>query len=84
MSFPIGTRKALTLPASAISEKEGLSRVYVVNESGVIQTRLVKVGKVQKDRIEILSGLGPGEWVVTHAQEGVEGAQVRTPPGGSP
>lgn len=84
MSFPIGARKALTLPASAVSEKEGLSRAYVVNESGVIQSRLVKVGKVQDEKVEILSGLAPGEWVLAQAREGMEGAQLRTPPGGPP
>jgi len=84
MSFPIGTRKALTLPASAVLEKDGLSSVYVVHESGVIQSRMVKVGKAQEERVEILSGLRPGERVLAHAQEGQEGAQLQTPPGASP
>ena len=74
---PIGSNKVLTLPLPAIQQQADLARVYVVNDAGIIQARLVKLGKIRRDRVEILSGLGAGETVVARAREGLEGAQAQ-------
>jgi RND family efflux transporter MFP subunit len=80
--FPIGSRKTVMLPLSAVLERGSLSYVYVVNEARMIESRLVKLGKAHRDRIESLSGLESGEQIVEHAQEGIEGALVQTLKGG--
>lgn len=59
---------ALAIPFQALFLKEGQPSVYVV-EAGKIVLKSVKTGIKQKDTIEILSGLKPGQWVVLKAQE---------------
>jgi RND family efflux transporter MFP subunit len=78
MIFPIGSSKVLTLPLTAIRQQADLARIYVVNDAGVIQARLVKMGKIRQERAEILSGLDAGETVVARAQDGLEGARIQT------
>jgi RND family efflux transporter MFP subunit len=65
--FTQGTRQAIVIPQSAILDRGQLRGVYVVDASGVIHFRLVTLGAQaagEEGRIA-LSGLGPGERVVT-------------------
>jgi RND family efflux transporter MFP subunit len=77
MSFPVGSRKALTVPLSAVLQRADLALVYVVNDAGIIQSRFVRLGRIDQDRAEVLSGLDPGETLVAKAREGLDGAQLR-------
>ncbi len=54
----------LLVPKDAIITEDGESAVFVVSDS-VAHRRAVRTGYVNADRIEILSGLEPGEVVVT-------------------
>lgn len=63
-SFGEGKREALMVPKSAVVERGQLQSVYVV-EAQVARLRLVTVGSVADDRIEVLSGLEDGEIVVS-------------------
>lgn len=58
-----GTTDIVSVPATAVSRFGQMERVFVVQENRVA-LRLVKTGRVVSDRIEILSGLAPGEPVV--------------------
>jgi len=64
--FPIGKTSLLLVPKTALAECGQLSSLYIVNEESVVERRLVKVGKDYDDKVEILSGLDPGELVVVH------------------
>lgn len=84
MRFVIGQRSALMIPRSAVRIEGELSRVYVVDESGVVQSRLIRSGRVQGDQVEVLSGIVPGERILTRASDGREGSMVRAAEDGRP
>lgn len=62
--LPVGAKDSLMLPRTAVVEKGQLTGVYVVGDKGVMTYRLVRLGKVYGDKVEILSGLSAGERVV--------------------
>lgn len=67
--FIVGQQKALVIPRKVVVERGQLEGVFVLDPEGIARLRLVKTGRAYGDRIEILSGLSPGERVVI---EGVE------------
>jgi RND family efflux transporter MFP subunit len=76
--FPSGQKQALTIPRRAIVERGQLIGVFVVDDAGIARMRLVKTGKSFDDRVEILSGLGEGERIVTGgAQSLTDGSRVQ-------
>jgi membrane fusion protein (multidrug efflux system) len=52
------------IPVASVISSSGVSRVFIV-KGGSVQSRVVKTGRVLGDRLEIVSGLSEGEWVVT-------------------
>ncbi len=64
VSIPIGKREALLVPGNAVVERGQLIGVYTVDSSSVITYRLVKIGRTYGEKVEVLSGLNPGEKVV--------------------
>lgn len=67
--FAVGTRQAVLLPLSAIVQKGQLTGVYIVQDSRVVSYRLVRVGKEHDGRLEILSGVKPGDRVIVEGAE---------------
>jgi hypothetical protein len=64
LRLPTGTRQAPVVPAAAIRQTGGLATVRVVRADGGGETRYVRTGAAVPDgRVEILSGLEPGERV---------------------
>ena len=61
--FAVGARPALAVPAAAVIERGQLQSVMVA-DNGVARTRLVTTGQRQRERVEVLSGLVPGENVI--------------------
>lgn len=58
-------RQALTVPAGALIDLAGVSVVYVQLGGETFEERVVSTGVLDGDVIEILSGLSPGDHVVT-------------------
>jgi len=78
--FSAGERAVLLVPASALVERGQLTGVYVVDDRSVARLRLVTAGQRHGDRVEILSGLNPGERVVVEGAERVtDGSRVEAP-----
>ena len=71
VSIPIGKKQVLLVPKKAVVVKGQLIGVYTVDKNSVIAYRLVRDGKSYGDRVEILSGLNPGDAVIV---DGVEKA----------
>ncbi len=67
-SLEMGTRRALTIPARAMSAESGRQFVLTVNPDNRVQRRTITTGIRSGDRVEVLSGLEVGEMIV------VEGA----------
>lgn len=58
----------ISIPIEALIRSENSDRVIVDLGDGRFEPRLVKTGIESADRVEIISGLKPGEKVVTSAQ----------------
>jgi len=57
--------RSLTVPLQAIVRRAEMTGLYVLDADGRPALRQVRLGRVSGDRIEILSGLMPGERVAT-------------------
>ena len=63
--FPTGKRSVLAVPEAAVLDRAGIVGVFVVNAQGAAQYRMVRLGKQEGGLVEVLSGLNPGDKVVT-------------------
>jgi membrane fusion protein (multidrug efflux system) len=63
----------VVIPRKAISELQGLFRVYVVDESGTVSVKEIGLGPKTGDDVVVESGLNAGETVI------VEGIQKVRP-----
>ncbi len=76
--IPRGTRYALVAPASAVWEEQGLHMVWVV-DNDVVRLRMVTVGQPHGERIEVTTGLKPGDVIVASGKGRLsEGDRVRS------
>jgi RND family efflux transporter MFP subunit len=61
----VGQRKgALTVPVQAVADHEKRPSVLVVTPDGKVEERAVTLGVETAERIEIVTGVSAGEWVV--------------------
>lgn len=74
--------KALVIPSSAIlTSSDGAKSVMVVTAKSVAQSQVVSTGIEQGERVQILSGLHPGEEVIVHGAYGLpDGTRVKVAP----
>ncbi len=61
----VGQKEALTVPEKAIVMKGQLTGVYAVDDQGVVTYRLVRAGMTTAAGVEVISGLSPGDRVIT-------------------
>ncbi|QDU96476.1 efflux RND transporter periplasmic adaptor subunit [Lignipirellula cremea] len=67
--------QALAIPLSAVREFAGVQKAWVVRDGVAAECR-IQTGRAEADRIEILSGLEPGDLVVRNSKDGKAGAAV--------
>ncbi len=80
MRVVVGETDALLVPPTAVTLFGQMERIFVVSD-GRAQLRLVKTGRVDRGRIEILSGVHAGETVILSPPASLrEGAPVRSAP----
>ncbi len=79
VSFAIGTRPRLVVPTTAVTSLGALDRVFVV-DGGRARLRMITLGEVRGSWTEVLSGLAPGEQVVTQPTSLRDGASVEVRP----
>jgi multidrug efflux pump subunit AcrA (membrane-fusion protein) len=64
LMIPIGSRKHVCLPTDAIQRLGQLEFVDVVREDKTLERRMIRTGRLgMPGRVEVLSGLEPGETV---------------------
>jgi membrane fusion protein (multidrug efflux system) len=73
-----GQTESLFIPESALTRFGQMERVFVVTDGRAV-LRLVKSGRISGDRLEILSGLNPGEQLVLAPPAGLRDGQRVTP-----
>ncbi|MGE5325479.1 MAG: hypothetical protein ACM3NO_00455, partial [Deltaproteobacteria bacterium] len=71
-SAPAG--ETLSIPRSAVIEKDGKSSVFVVNGSHVL-LKEVELGRDLGDRVEVSTGIGANDQVVISGPEGLSSGQ---------
>lgn len=69
VGVPAGSRQALLVPARALRETGQLTGIFVLDAASKARFRLVKTAAFADERVEILSGLEPGERVVAAPTE---------------
>jgi RND family efflux transporter MFP subunit len=72
-------RDAVVAPIEAIDRTEASARVLVVNARGLIEERNVRLGLESGDRVQIVSGLAPNEFVVVGNRAQLKAGAVVTP-----
>ena len=87
---PSRTREAMLVPRVAVSAAEGPATAYVI-EGGVAHARQVEVRRFDDDRVEIVSGLEPGQEVaagslteLTDGRAVTSGVAPTSAPSGTP
>ncbi len=71
-------RETLTVPRSAVVTRGQLTSVLAVGRDTIARLRVVTLGRDSGDRVEVLSGLDPGERIVVDASGPVrDGSRVR-------
>jgi RND family efflux transporter MFP subunit len=60
-TFARGTREALLVPAGAVVRRGALEGLFVLDAERRARLRWIRTGRALDDRIEVLSGLEPGE-----------------------
>jgi multidrug efflux pump subunit AcrA (membrane-fusion protein) len=65
VEVPAGTRDAMLAPRTAIRQHGQLTGIFVVDGASKARFRLVKVSPYDAERVEILSGMEPGEKIIT-------------------
>jgi RND family efflux transporter MFP subunit len=64
--FPRGQRESLVVPQTAVVDRGQLQGVYVLGQDNIASLRYVTIGRhVGDQQVEVLSGLQPGETLVT-------------------
>lgn len=65
VEFAVASERKLTVPAEAVLDGGSRKTVFVDRGQGHLEPREVQTGERVGDRVEILSGLKPGERIVT-------------------
>jgi RND family efflux transporter MFP subunit len=78
VTFPTGTRTAISVPAVAVVRRGALTSVFVVGADGFARMRLVAVGASDGATVEVLAGLEAGERLVTDPARVRDGVVVRS------
>ena len=64
VSFKVGERQTMMIPADAIVVRAGITGVFVVDADNRVHFRMIRPGKRMGDRVEVLAGLDLGERIV--------------------
>jgi multidrug efflux pump subunit AcrA (membrane-fusion protein) len=69
-------RRAVMVPTSAVRQEGTTARVYVVKD-GRAQERIVTLGEVENEMVEVKNGVAPDERIATNNLEQIyDGVQV--------
>ncbi len=69
VEIPAGTRRALLVPVQAVRESGQLTGVFVADGSSKARFRLVKTAPYDRERVELLAGVQPGEKIIAQLSD---------------
>lgn len=64
--FPLGSSDTVVIDRTLLVERVGLRGVFVVDEKETLRFRWLRIGREWPDRVEVLTGLLPGERVAAN------------------
>ncbi len=70
--FRVGERQAMFIPQNTIISRSGLHAVYVVDDQGLAQYRLIRLGVRQGETVEVVAGLHDGDTIVWAGQPAIK------------
>jgi RND family efflux transporter MFP subunit len=74
---PVGERQSILVPEQALVHRGQLTGVYRVSSDGVIVLTMVRIGKKYDSKVEVLSGLKPGERIIVGGvSKAVDGGRI--------
>lgn len=71
--------RAIVVPQSAIVERGQLTGLYTLNDDSEVVLRWVRLGDVNSDQVEVLSGLAEGETFVASVDQRLREGQKASP-----
>ena len=73
--------QALAVPVRSVVAFGGVEKVWTVKDNKA-QPRPIRIGRREGNRVEVLSGLQGGEWILSNGDQGREGVVrvIRDPP----
>lgn len=75
--FSTGRREAILVPKEAVVSMAGVSGVYLIGSDEKALFQMVQVGEARGDRVEVLTGLKPGDRVVADQRSGrIDGRKI--------
>jgi RND family efflux transporter MFP subunit len=75
--IPLRASNHLLVPLTAVMRPGQLTGIYVVDQESVAHFRLIRLGRVFDEQVEVLSGLQPGDRYAVEPPEAlVDGARV--------
>jgi RND family efflux transporter MFP subunit len=78
VEVPAGNRDSMLAPLTAVRQSGQLTGMFVVDKTSKANFRLVKVAPYDAERVELLSGIDPGEKVISKlSTQIVDGIQVK-------
>ncbi len=81
VEIPVGTRNAILVPSQAVRETGQLTGLFVVDAASKARFRLIKATPYAANRIEVLSGVDPGEKIIADLTNQIlDGIPVETRP----
>lgn len=81
VEIPVGTRNVLLVPRQAVRETGQLTGLFVVDSASKARFRLVKTVPYDAENSEVLSGIEPGESVLTRLNNEItDGTTVEMKP----
>ncbi|NPA53914.1 MAG: efflux RND transporter periplasmic adaptor subunit [Aquificae bacterium] len=76
--IPTEVEEEIFIPISAVVKWGQLDAVYKVDEKGILHLTFVKLGKQLDDKVQVLSGVEPGdEIVVSGIERACDGCKIR-------
>jgi len=79
VSIPVDAKEAVVVPLDAVVARGQLTGVYAVDEKGVVTYRLVRIGEAYGSKVEVLSGLTPGEKIIVEGMDkAVDGGVIKS------
>lgn len=81
--FTVGSRQGISVPATSVLERAGITGVFVLDEAGIARYRMVRKGRELEGEVEIEAGLNPGEKVIVSNTGGIDSGDQISPAGGA-